>query len=146
MWSTNLADVAAVGGCRGQTSLAGHFAGQRWHFHPRRRWLCRGGRQGFPSAGGFLFCFHTCLAWEAHSCHPASPLSLLACLPCLPFTSPSPFYLSQTCTTSHSTTPAGCSLPFASHLGCRCRIHRCYRCNRFVALHHWLPIPPDSGF
>jgi hypothetical protein len=52
-------------------------------------------------------------------CVPSLPVCT-TCLPYLCFSSLSPCLLFHTCTTSPSTAPTGCSLPFAPHPGYRC--------------------------
>jgi hypothetical protein len=102
------------------------------------------GDKVFPWQRVFAFSSHTCLAWEVLSCQTASPLSLFASLShCLLF---------HTCTTSHSTAPTGCSLPFAPHPGYRCAsdsaVTSLSQCSAVTAWHGFvlwfsLQVPPS---
>jgi hypothetical protein len=85
MWSTDLADVAAVGGSWGQQFLVCHSAGHTDTCTPVGGDFVEVGDKFFSWQGVFAFSSHTCLAWEALSCRTASPLSLFVqrvCLTC----------------------------------------------------------------
>jgi hypothetical protein len=96
MQSTDLADVAAVCGCWGQTVPSKSLSGPSLHLL-RRGWSARGGLPGFSRQGVFFFSSRTCLAWEAHSCCPALPRSPLAGRVCPAYDLP-PLALICSCT------------------------------------------------